>query len=187
MKNKLKAYLKTRKTLAAQYAKERDMQRIPLIINGGKELALTPGIHSQLIKDIIEQFGQRYAPGSQVLYVGDTGSKLGHFDEDAFKALGLTFDNHGKFPDVVLYFKKKNWLLLIESVTSHGPVDAKRHGELSKLFSASKAGLVYVTAFPDRSTMAKYLPAIGWENRGLGRRCTDTSHSLQWRTVSRAL
>ena len=32
-------------------------------------------------------------------------------------------------PDVVLYHKAKNWLLLIEAVTSHWPVDAKRHNE----------------------------------------------------------
>jgi hypothetical protein len=28
----------------------------------------------------------------------------------------------------------------VESVTSHGPVDGKRHAELAKLFAGSKAG-----------------------------------------------
>ena len=88
---------------------------------------------------------------------------MGYFDEAAFRKLGVTFDSHGKFPNVVLYYGQKNWLILIESVTSHGPVDAKRHSELSALFARSKAGLVYVTAFPDRQTMAKYLPDISWE------------------------
>ena len=156
-------YLTKQQSLAQRYAKERDMQLIPLIVNDDTELTLTPGDHSELIKEIIQSFGPRYAPGSEVLYVGDTGSKMGHFDEEAFKELGLSFDSHGKFPDVVLYFKEKNWLLLVESVTSHGPVDAKRHGELANLFSESTAGLVYVTAFPNRNTMAKYLPEIGWE------------------------
>lgn len=159
----LEEYLKVRKTLAAQYAKKRDMLRIPLTINGNKKLTLTPGIHSELIRDIINEFGSRFAPGSEVLYIGDTGEKLGHYDEAAFKKLGLTFDNHDKFPDVVLHFKEKNWLLLIESVTSHGPVDGKRHSELANLFKNSKAGLVYVTAFPDRKTMGKYLGDISWE------------------------
>jgi len=160
---KLAAYLKQRATLAEQYAKERDMQMIPLEINGGKQLALTPGKHSQLIKDIITQFGPRYAPGAEVLYVGDTGSKMGYFAKETFETLGLTFDSHGKFPDVVLYLRSNNWLLLIESVTSHGPVDSKRHSELSALFADSTAGIVYVTAFPDRQTMAKYLGYISWE------------------------
>jgi len=56
-----------------------------------------------------------------------------------------------------------NWLLLIEAVTSHGPVDPKRHAELALLFAHSTPGLVYVTAFPDRQTMARYLGDISWE------------------------
>ncbi|MEJ7665601.1 MAG: BsuBI/PstI family type II restriction endonuclease [Hymenobacter sp.] len=60
--------------------------------------------------------------------------------------------------DVVLYDAARNWLLSpIESVTSHGPADGKRHGELGKLFAASTAGLAYITAFPDRKTMGKGL------------------------------
>lgn len=75
----------------------------------------------------------------------------------------MNLDGHGKFPDVVIYYPKKNWLLLIESVTSHGPVDSKRHDELMKLFGRSSAGLVFVSAFPDRKTFLKYLGVIAWE------------------------
>ncbi len=78
-------------------------------------------------------------------------------------SLGVTLDKKGKLPDVVLYWPEKNWLLLIESVTSHGPVDGKRHAELNQLFTDSTAGLVFVTAFPDRKVMNKYLPVISWE------------------------
>ena len=66
-------------------------------------------------------------------------------------------------PDVVLHFTAKNWLLLVECVTSHGPVDGKRHAELAKLFAGSTAGLVYVTAFPNRAIMGRYLGEIAWE------------------------
>ena len=66
-------------------------------------------------------------------------------------------------PDVILHFPERNWLLLIESVSSHGPVDGKRHAELSRMFVDSSAGLVYVTAFPSRSLMTRYLPGIAWE------------------------
>lgn len=77
--------------------------------------------------------------------------------------LGVNVDSHGKMPDVVLHFTAKNWLLLVESVTSHGPVDGKRHAELAKLFAKSTAGLVYVTAFPNRAIMGRYLSEIAWE------------------------
>ena len=72
-------------------------------------------------------------------------------------------DSHGKMPDVVLHFIAKNWLLLVESVTSHGPVDGKRHAELAKLFANATTGLVYVTAFPTRAIMSRYLREIAWE------------------------
>ena len=65
--------------------------------------------------------------------------------------------------NVVLHDPKRNWLILVESVTSHGPVDGKRHNELSRLFAASSAGLVYITAFPNRSVMGRYLGEIAWE------------------------
>ncbi len=51
----------------------------------------------------------------------------------------------------------------MESVTSHGPVDGKRHAELAHLFEGSTAGIVYVTAFPNRATMTKFLGQIAWE------------------------
>jgi type II restriction enzyme len=78
--------------------------------------------------------------------------------------LGVTdIDSHGKMPDVVLHYPERGWLLLVESVTSHGPVDGKRHEELSRLFAKSQAGLVFVTAFPDKATYKKYAGDIAWE------------------------
>ncbi|NOT63439.1 MAG: hypothetical protein HOP19_24780, partial [Acidobacteria bacterium] len=57
-----------------------------------------------------------------------------------------------------------NWLLLIEAVTSAGPVDGKRRKELKQLFSGSHAGLVFVTVFATRSAMKSFLTQIAWES-----------------------
>jgi len=159
----LAAYLAERETLVAKYAMEREQNRIPVEIAPGKEITLSPGEHSELIRAIIEDFATRFAPGSVLIYAGDTGEKLGYFDAALLAELGVGVDSHGKMPDVVLHFTEKNWLLLVESVTSHGPVDGKRHAELAKLFAGSTAGLVYVTAFPNRSIMGRYLGEIAWE------------------------
>ncbi|MDE0357219.1 MAG: BsuBI/PstI family type II restriction endonuclease [Gammaproteobacteria bacterium] len=149
--------------LAAKWAQDRQMQMIPVKVAKRREVALTPGVHSELIRDILKSFAPRFAPGAEVIYVGDTGDKVGHFDEERLAGLGVTVDRHGKMPDVVLYFGEKNWLLLVEAVTSHGPMDAKRHNELADLFGTARAGLIYVTAFPDRKVMARYLTDISWE------------------------
>lgn len=162
-RDKLNAYLAERETLIAQYAKEREQNRIPVKVAPGKQITLSPGEHSELIRAIIEDFAPRFAPGSVLVYAGDTGDKWSYFDTALLADLGVDVDAHGKMPDVILHFTQKNWLLLVESVTSHGPVDGKRHAELAKLFAGSKAGLVYVTAFPNRSIMARYLGELAWE------------------------
>ena len=162
-KANLAAYLAQHKTLTARYAKERDQNRIPVKIGQRKKIHISPGAHSQLIKAIIEDFAPRFVPGGVLIYVGDTGEKWGYFDDTLLAKLGVTVDAHGKMPDVVLYYPERNWLLLVESVTSHGPVDGKRHEELARLFSNATAGLVYVTAFPSRAIMARYVPNIAWE------------------------
>jgi hypothetical protein len=163
-KTNLAEWLLTRETLSARYAKARDLERIPVRISRGNRIELSPGTHSKLIMAIVEEFAPRFAPGSTLIYAGDTGKKWGYFDEALLKSLGVTnIDSHGKMPDVVLHCQERDWLLLVESVTSHGPVDGKRHEELAQLFRKAKPGLVYVTAFPDKPTYKKYASDIAWE------------------------
>ncbi len=157
------SYMAEHQALAARYAHERKQSMVPVRVTEGKHISLSPGEHSQLIRAIIESFGARYVPGGVLIYAGDTGEKWGYFDAVLLAELGINVDVHGKMPDVVFYYPERNWLLLVESVTSHGPVDNKRHTELAKLFSQAKAGLVYVTAFPNRSVMGKYLGDLAWE------------------------
>ncbi|HGK4870325.1 TPA: BsuBI/PstI family type II restriction endonuclease [Yersinia enterocolitica] len=156
-------WLMQRETLVEQYSMKREMHMIPLTIDNGTEIHLSPGDHSQLIHDIVTEFGPRFAPGSQVIYLGDTGAKEDFFRKDALADLGVTVNRKGKLPDVVLYWPQRDWLILIESVTSHGPVDGKRHSELANLFKDARPGLVYVSAFPDKKTMSKFFSEISWE------------------------
>lgn len=159
----LRAYLATNRTLAARYANERQQNQIPVKVALGKVITLSPGEHSELIREIIQSFAARFVPGAVLIYAGDTGEKWGYFEKPLLAQLGVEVEAHGKMPDVVLHYPDRNWLLLVESVTSHGPVDGKRHAELAKLFAGSNAGLVYVTAFPNRSVMSRYLGEIAWE------------------------
>lgn len=159
----LAIYLAKRETLVEQYAKERQQHLIPVEVAPCRKIHLSPGEHSELIRAIIEEFAPRFAPGSVLIYAGDTGNKWSYFNAALLTDLGVGVDSHGKMPDVVLHFVEKNWLILVESVTSHGPVDGKRHAELAKLFAGSSAGLVYVTAFPNRALMGRYLSEIAWE------------------------
>ena len=60
----------------------------------------------------------------------------------------MALDEHGKMPDVVVYDRKRDWLFLIEAVTSHGPVNAKRMGELKALLAREGRGVVLITLRP---------------------------------------
>lgn len=160
----LENYLKLRGTLAAQYAKVRDLHRIPLILTSGQKITISPGEHSDLIRSIVEDFGSFFIPGGELVYIGDTGTKWSYFNQELLASLGVTVEHHGKMPDVVIYFREKNWLILVEAVASSGPIDGGRHAELAALFEKSKAGLVYVTAFPDRGEIfRKFLAVVAWE------------------------
>ena len=162
-KKGLKTYLTSVETLKKRYAQEREMKKIPIEVAPGKKISLTPGGQNILIERIIEDFCPRFTPGAKTVYVGDTGEKWAYFDEALLKSIGVDIEGHGKMPDAVVYMPDKKWLVLIEAVTSHGPVNPKRRGELKTLFKGSKAGLVYVTAFLDRHAMMKYLDEISWE------------------------
>ena len=156
-------YLVEAPGLLSKYQAAREMTRIPIMLPGGKELTLSGGGQNVLIKRMIDDFCAYFIPGGEVLYIGDADEKLMHFDDKHLALLGVTVDTHGQMPDLVVYQREKNWLFLMEAASSHGPVDAKRHGELQTLFAGSTAGLVYVSCFPDRATMRKFLADLAWE------------------------
>ncbi len=162
-KSSLASFLVEQETLTARYARDRDQHLVVVQLAPGKSIKLSPGGHCDLIRAIIEEFAPRFLPGGRLIYAGDTGQKWGYFDAQLLKELGVEVDFHGKMPDVVIHYAERDWLVLVESVTSHGPVDGKRHAELTAIFGRSSAGLVFVTAFPDRATMSRYLSEIAWE------------------------
>ncbi|HEX5584050.1 BsuBI/PstI family type II restriction endonuclease [Gaiella sp.] len=149
--------------LRAQYARARELELIPVALADGTAIELTPGGQNVLLKQIVEDFCARWTPGGHVLYIGDAGKDDPIFDKDALLTLGVELDKHGKFPDLIIYLPDRNWLVLLEAAASHGPMDAKRHRELQTLFGSSTADLLYVSCFPSRAEMRKYLTDIAWE------------------------
>jgi len=160
----LKEYLTSRESLKHEIARKRDLARVPVTLPDGSQVALSPGGQNPLIKAIIEHFCPAFAPGGVVLYIGDTENKFVHLETEGVTALGVILDSAAKIPDVIVHDTKRNWLLLIEAVTSAGPVDGKRRKELKDLFAGCKAGLVFVTAFESRKAMQSFVSHIAWES-----------------------
>ena len=150
-------------TLSDAYLKERELNQIPVTLQDGKTIKLSAGKHNEVQGAIVEQFAPRFANGGVLLYLGDTAKKDLYADEQGLKDLGIPIDQHSKLPDVVIFDSKRNWLFLIEAVTSHGPVSPKRLLELEDFLKDCKVGKVYVTAFPDMSEFKKHSNNIAWE------------------------
>lgn len=141
-------YLTAIPGLKAQYAAARELNRIPITLPNGQPFTLSPGGQNVLIKQVVEEFCPLFTPGGEVLYVGDADAKWALFQADRIAELGVTVDQHGKMPDLVVHLPDREWLVLVEAASSHGPVDAKRHGELAALFADAVPGSSTCLVFP---------------------------------------
>lgn len=161
-KNKVEKFAQETTMLREKYAAERDLHRIPLIIEGN-EYYLSPGAHNEVESAVVEEFAPRFAPGGKLLYIGDAEDKDLYVDTAGLEALKLPITEHSKLPDIVISDEKRGWLFLIEVVTSHGPVSAKRVVELEEFTKDCPYGIVYVTAFPNAKEFKKHVDDIAWE------------------------
>ena len=104
--------------LSKKYRKERKQNLIPVKLSNGKVLKLSAGKHNEVQAAIVHEFAPRFAKSSEVIYLGDTANKDLYVDKKVLKELGIPINEHSKMPDVVIYDRGKNWLFLIEAVTS---------------------------------------------------------------------
>lgn len=158
----LKTFTAQHESLSKKWGTARSQHEIPLMIDG-ESVALGPGKHSALIAAVVSRFAPRFVPSAEVLYLDDTGNRSGIHRQERLTELGITIPDHGKNPDVVLYDTKRTWLVLVEAVTSVGPMTPERVGELRALFTGSTTPIVFVSAFPDRATFRRFAPALAWE------------------------
>lgn len=129
----------------------------------GKLVKLSPGAHNKLQKVVVEQFASRFAEEPKLLYLGDTAKKNLYISAEVLKALAFPISEHDKLPDVIIYDEKRNWLFLVEAVTSHGPMSSRRVRELELMLSGCSAGLIYVSAFPDMAEFRRHTNNIAWD------------------------
>jgi len=124
---------------------------------------LSTGPHNKIQKAIIEEFLPRFVRKPRVLYLGDTAKKDLVVDHSRLKAVGLGLNQHDRLPDIVVLDEARNWLFLIEAVHSSNPVSPLRHLALERLTANCKLGVVFVSAFADLKSFAKWAPGISWE------------------------
>ena len=141
----------------------RVVQNVAIKLPNGTLITLSPGEHNRLQAEVIKQFVPRFAPDCVLLYLGDTADKDLYVATDQLISIGVPITEHDKLPDIILYDPVKHWLFLIEVVTSHGPMTAKRVLELDSMLRNCRAGRILVSAFPTFAFFRKYLKYIAWE------------------------
>lgn len=156
--------------------KHPELTTAPIRLPDGTLLTLSPTHHNDIQRGVVELFLPKFAPGAEILYIANTGTKKEQnkgsryaeptqqvFNRDALAAIGVNLNEKQKLPDVILLDKAKNWLFLIEAVHSKNPIHHTRHMALAEITAGSTAGRVYVTAFLDRAGFAKFSKAISWK------------------------
>jgi hypothetical protein len=156
-------FIAQHRALRELYSPERESHRVPVTLPNGRKIRLSPGKHNELQRAIVEEFAPRFAPGSEVLYLGDTSKKNLIVDATELVRLRVPISEHDKLPDVVLYDRKREWLFLIEAVTSHGPFSPKRIVEIEAMLANCPVGAVFVSAFPDMAEFKRHAPNVAWE------------------------
>lgn len=160
--DKANTFVEKYNRLITEIRKARISELVPVTL-GGVNFRLSPGKHNEVEVAVINEFATRFAIGGKVVYLSDAENKNLFHDEKLMKKLNLTLDEHSKMPDVLIYREYKNWLYLIEAVTSHGPVTPKRIIELEEMTKECKVGKIYVSAFPDFTEFKRHLADIAWE------------------------
>jgi hypothetical protein len=160
----IKGFIAQKGTLQERYDKAKKDNSVSVQLPDGlPKLGLSSGKHNELQKAVIEKFLPRFFQNVEVLYLGDTAHKQLFSNKKRLEELNVPITEHEELPDIVLYDKSRDALVLIEAVTSVGPVSHTRYEILEKMLSGCKLRRIYVSAFPDSATYKKFVDAIAWE------------------------
>jgi hypothetical protein len=138
---------------------------VPVEVGQAQPFFLSPGAHSRLTAEVVENYASRFMIKPRVVYLGDTRHKDGYQNRDLMRELNLPIQVTANLPDVILLCEAERRLVVVEVVASSGPISASRLAQLDKLVLQPQAlgyRLRYVTAFPNRRILRRFVEDIAW-------------------------
>ena len=158
------AFIAEHGTLAERMNRYRDLKRpgVVITLSGGRPLRLAPGPHNDLQRQVVEGFLPRFAPDSEVLYVGDTSKKILHRDVQQLSALGFFDLEHGRLPDIVAFDSVRHWILLIDG---DRPRDRYAHERRTRAVIGSSWALVIRPMNPPTNMARPIILALSGRGR----------------------
>lgn len=121
-----------------------------LRLANGEPFVFAKGRRNSLIVDIVELFVPRYAPNTTIVHLLDIANSVLLHERDLLTRLHVPNLWQDEVTDLVLYDEPRNKLFLIDSLTLHGVMTARRKNELEKMFRGCGAEKVYVSALYGR-------------------------------------
>lgn len=156
-------FIESQGSLSDKYNRMRNINKVQVKFPDDSIQYMSPGKHNELQGLVIEEFASRFIKEPVIAYLGDTADKHISINEILLKSLNIAVTEHDKLPDIIIYSSEKNWIFLIEAVTSHGPISPKRYHELEEMLAKCTCERVYVTSFLTIDVFRKYASDIAWE------------------------
>ena len=66
-------------------------------------------------------------------------------------------------PDVVIHDQERDWLFLVDAVTSNRHMNEARRKKLAEQFAPCGKGLVFFSAFADFDAFSRFAESIAWK------------------------
>ncbi len=159
--------IKTSKSKERGGRSRRSNGEISVTVDDGGSFLLSPGEHNHLEKFVVEVFGPAFLKEPKVVYVSDTAPREGYQNRTLMRRLNLPIDTAAALPDVILYSEPESHLIIVEAVTSSGPVNFVRLEQLQKFTKGPKKlgmKISYISAFPSRSVFRRFVEDIAWDS-----------------------
>jgi hypothetical protein len=151
--------------IASRHPRRRTLDEDIVVRLNNETFTLSRGAHNLLEQAVVEVFGPKFLDAPEVVYLGDTTPRQGFQNRALMRRLNLPIDITASLPDVILYSATQRHLVIVEAVISGGAIDYIRLSQLRQ-FSSGAASLgnriSYVSAFPSRSVLRRFIEIIGW-------------------------
>lgn len=137
-------------------------------VSADKTFTLSPGAHNELEREVVEVLAPAILTHPSVIYLGDTAPRAGYQDRTLMRRLNLPIDLTESLPDVVVYSLEEKRLLVVEAVTSTGPISTARLEQLLVLCRGPVqlgVRIELMTAFPSRKDLRRFIEEIAWGTR----------------------
>lgn len=126
---------------------------------------MSPGVHNQIQKSVIEVLLPRLCAHAQILYFGDSNKKRLVYEKDELNGLGIKVSIRGTLPDIIAYSKRKNSVYVIEAVHTSNPITDLRRAEFARMYKRCRASVTYISVFKTRKSFQKFASGIGWKTK----------------------